>query len=148
MAMKTSLAEKRTVRTPGRIMLRLLVVLVLAACMDGVSPTVSALAQSQPDFSGNWSGGEWGEVVLERIGPVSYAGTYSSTYGKHTGRVAFSYVAGNFEGKWWEGTARLGTVTLQPSEDGRVLTGTYSTSPASTIKPGEPKSASLKWVKK
>lgn len=106
-----------------------------------------AFAQSLPDLSGKWSG-DWGEVVLERIGPVSYAGTYSDTYGRDTGRITFSYVAGKYEGKWWEGTFRLGTVTLQASENGLVLTGIWSSSPASTINPGEPKAASFKWIKK
>jgi hypothetical protein len=143
--MKKSLAEKTL---PGGITLCVWTGLVLAACMVGVSPTTLAFDQALPDLSGKWAAGDWGEVVLERIGPVSYAGTYSSTYGKDTGRVTFSFVAGKYEGKWWEGTVRLGTVTLQPSEDGRVFTGTYSTSPASTIKPGEPKSASIRWTKK
>lgn len=127
-------------------MLRLWVFLVLAT---GMAASVTALDQIVlPDLSGRWNGNDWGEVVLERIGPVSYAGTYSGTNGKDVGRVTFSYVAGQFEGKWWEGGFRLGTLTLQGSDDGRTLTGTYSTSPASTIKPGEPKSASIKWAKK
>ena len=143
--MNNSLGRKSTCY---RISPLLLAGLVLALCMAGVSLTTSIFAQALPDLSGKWAAGGWGEVVLERIGPVSYAGTYSSTYGKDTGRVTFSFVAGKYEGKWWEGTVRLGTITVDSSEDGRLLTGTYSTSPASTIKPGEPKSDSFRWAKK
>lgn len=136
-------------RKPDRIMHHLFVIVMLVVCLNGWSPAASALDQVLlPDLSGKWAAGDWGEVVLERIGPVSYAGTYSSTYGKDTGRVTVSFVAGKYEGKWWEGAVRLGTVTLEASEDGGVLTGTYSTSPASTIKPGEPRSASFRWTKK
>ncbi|MFH1983756.1 MAG: hypothetical protein ABIL58_18095 [Pseudomonadota bacterium] len=106
-----------------------------------------SFAQSLPDLSGRWSG-DWGEVVLERIGPVSYAGTYSSTHGKDVGRMTFSHVAGNYEGKWWEGTFRMGVITLQVSDDGRVLTGLWSASPASTINPGQPIQSSCRWTKK
>lgn len=121
--------------------------ILLLACACILAGVASfSFGQSLPDLSGNWNG-DWGEIVLERIGPVSYVGTYSDTYGKAVGRITFSFVAGKYEGKWWEGTFRMGVITLQASADGRVLTGTWSASPASTIKPGKPKQASFRWNK-
>jgi hypothetical protein len=146
--MNKNLSERNVFCNHARVIFSLLAVILLAAHLLVLSGNSRAFAQSLPDLSGKWSGDDWGEVVLERIGPVSYAGTYSTTHGRDTGRITISYVAGKYEGKWWEGTFRLGTITLQASENGRVLTGTWSSSPASTINPGEPKSAALKWIKK
>ena len=109
---------------------------------------ISLPALAQTDLSGKWSAGDWGEVTLERIGPVSYAGTYSSTFKKDTGRLTFSHVAGKYEGKWWEGTFRIGTLTLEASQDGRTLSGVWTTSAASSINPGEPKTAQLRWTRR
>jgi hypothetical protein len=104
--------------------------------------------ESLPDISGKWTGKGWGEVILEKIGPVSYAGTYSDTHKRDVGRITFSFVAGKFEGKWWEGDYRLGPVTLEASQDGRTITGRWSASPASIINPGKPSSETLRWNKK
>lgn len=119
---------------------------LVASLAIGFSPF--AAAQTSTDLSGRWDGGEWGEVQLERIGPVSYAGTYAATFKKDIGRVTFSQVAGKYEGKWWEGAVRIGTLSLEGSSDGRTLSGTWTTSSASSIKPGEPKSAQLRWTRK
>ena len=113
-----------------------------------VALAISMPAAAQADLSGKWSGAEWGDVTLERIGAVSYAGTYSTTFKKDVGRVTFSLVAGKYEGKWWEGTFRIGTLTLEASRDGRSLSGVWTTSSASSINPGEPKSAQLRWTRK
>ena len=123
-------------------------IIIITACTCILFGTATfSFSQSSPDLSGNWSG-DWGTVTLKRIGPISYTGTYSDTYGKDTGKITFSLVDEKYEGKWWEGTFRLGTITLQASEDGRLLTGIWSACPSSTIKPGEPKQATLKWIKK
>jgi len=109
--------------------------------------TTAAPAQQPANLNGTWTG-DWGQVELESIGPLSYVGTYSDTYGKDVGRLTFSFVDGKYEGKWWEGTYRLGPITLAASEDGNTLTGTWSASPASTINPGEPGQAAFRWTRK
>lgn len=99
------------------------VILVTCACILSGSATFST-AQSLPDLTGSWNGVDWGEVVLERIGRVSYVGTYSDTYGKDAGRITFSFVAGKYEGKWWGGYVPRGCVNIT-SFRGRAYTSRY-----------------------
>ena len=67
-------------------------------------------ATEPPDISGEWSGEEWGHVVLKKTTDTEYTGTWSETIGKPPGQIhlKWSRIERRFNGTWREGEDRFG----------------------------------------
>jgi hypothetical protein len=87
-------------------------------------------ATARFELLGQWTGAEWGDVVIAADGSGSYTDTY------HTGPGRLRLVrAGDrrYEGTWSESRQRYGTVVLELQPQGNVATGTWTPSQESTI---------------
>ena len=51
------------------------------------------LSAAPPDIAGQWSGEDWGQVVLEKTDDAEYTGTYSDTVEQAAGRDSTEMVA-------------------------------------------------------
>lgn len=98
------------------------------------------------DLSGRWNGGDWGNVDLVKTESGDYTGTYSQTNGVDTGRLSLRCLSGtSYEGTWWEGAYRSGSLSIKVAEDGRSAGGTWSADNRCSHNPGNPQNAALEW---
>lgn len=102
------------------------------------APVVNAAVS---DVAGQWSGPEWGRVVLTRDG----TGTYTDTYGTGPGRIEFRAAGDGYDGRWVESERRFGTLHFALARDGRVITGTWAPDPECTI--GTRSGGTLEWTR-
>jgi hypothetical protein len=102
-------------------------------------------ATEAPDIAGNWSGDEWGEVVLKKTGDGQYSGTYSDTFGKGSGEIElkWSRLERRYYGAWSEGADRFGELTVRLV--GEEIRGAHTTDAKSKINPATPRLADLSW---
>ena len=49
------------------------------------------LSVEPPDIAGQWSGEDWGNVVLKKTSDAEYTGTYSDTIGKQPGEIQLKW---------------------------------------------------------
>ena len=103
------------------------------------------LSATPPDIAGQWSGEEWGQVVLKKTGDTEYTGTYSATAGKPRGEIQlqWSRVERRFNGTWREGEDRFGELSVRRVGD--EIRGALTTDPKSKINPATPRLADLTW---
>ena len=104
-------------------------------------------ASAPPDISGQWTGAEWGNVILEEKQTGEYAGTYTDTFGGKPGtmQVKWSRLEHRFNGTWQEGNDRNGKISVR-LVDGQIR-GAWTTSKESEINAGTPDMADLLWVR-
>lgn len=107
-------------------------------------PVVVALCAPAPaaptaEAVGEWSGPEWGRVVLRRDG----SGTYTDTYGTGPGRLEFHAAGDGYEGRWMESPRRFGTLRFALAPDGRVIYGEWRPDPKCTV--GTSNGGALAW---
>jgi hypothetical protein len=111
---------------------------VLAARLN--HETIPRPARVAADLSGRWDGTGWGTVTLHRTPGGAYAGTYTDTYGKHTGRIELrpSREPGRYEGNWAEGDYRFGRLVVQTSLPAVIIRGSYGADAKCRHRPGLP----------
>ena len=102
-------------------------------------------ASAPPDIAGNWSGDDWGHVVLKKTDNSEYTGTYSDTFGKQPGeiRLKWSRIERRFNGTWREGDDRFGDISCVVVGD--EIRGALTTDAKSKINPATPRLADLLW---
>ena len=105
------------------------------------------LAAAPPDIAGQWTGEEWGQVVLKKTGDAEYTGTYSDTLGKQPGEIQlkWSRIERQFNGTWREGEDRFGELSVHLAGD--EIRGAYTTDPKSKINPATPHLGALAWTR-
>ena len=99
-----------------------------------------------PDISGDWSGDEWGKVILKQTAAGEYTGTYD-VVGKDPGKfeVNWSRIERRYNGKWSEGKDRFGDISIRLVDD--EIRGGWTTNRKSKTNPATPALADLLWVR-
>ncbi len=108
-------------------------------------------AATPPDIAGNWTGEEWGTVVLEEKHPGKYEGSYTQAGGNGapfpdrsgTIQVKWSRLERRFNGVWKEGDDRSGQISLRLVDD--EIRGGWTTNKKSDANSGMPRLADLVW---
>ncbi|MGA2066699.1 MAG: protein kinase [Thermoguttaceae bacterium] len=108
---------------------------------------VLLLSATPPDIAGQWTGEDWGQVVLKKTSDAEYTGTYSETVGKQPGEIQlkWSRIERRFNGTWREGEDRFGELSVRRVGD--EIRGALTTDPKSKINPATPRLADLTWTK-
>jgi WD40 repeat protein len=128
---------------PSNIRAKKVVAIIAAAAIALAG--VLMLSAEPPDIAGEWSGEEWGRVVLKKTGDAEYTGAYTDTFGKQSGeiRLKWSHVERRFNGTWREGEDRFGELSVRLVGD--EIRGAHTTDAKSKINPATPRLADLKW---
>ena len=131
--------------TPLATTFRYGVLAMIAALGLGLLAAFVWLAADPPEISGQWSGDEWGQVVLKKLESGAYEGTYTDTFGKEAGQLElkWSAVERRFKGAWREGQDRSGKLAVR-LVDGEIR-GAWTADKESRIGPGTPELADLLW---
>lgn len=122
------------------------VLVMLATSLIGLLGIV-LLGADPPDIAGEWTGDEWGRVVLKKGSDIEYTGTYSDTFGEQPGEIQlkWSRIERRFNGTWREGEDRFGELSIR--QVGDEIRGAHTTDPKSKINPATPHLADLKWTR-
>jgi len=93
------------------------------------------VSTAAPDIAGQWSGDDWGQVVLKKTSDAEYTGTYSDTVSKQPGEIQlkWSRIERRFNGTWREGEDRFGELSVRLS--GEEIRGALTTDPKSKVNP-------------
>jgi serine/threonine-protein kinase len=135
-----------SLRPVGRRMrLTILGVLAMIAAVGMGLLGIALLSADPPDIAGEWTGQEWGQVVLKKTEGDKYAGTYTDTFGQQPGEIElkWSRVERRFNGTWREGADRFGKISVRLV--GEEIRGAHTTDRKSKISPGVPRLADLAW---
>ncbi len=121
------------------------VIAMLGALCLALVGAVCWQSSAPPDIAGNWSGDDWGQVVLKKTDDSEYTGTYSDTFGKQPGeiRLKWSRIERRFNGTWREGGDRFGDISVRLVGD--EIRGALTTDAKSKINPATPRLADLQW---
>ena len=121
------------------------IVTMIAPIMFGLAGFAAWQSTTPPDIAGQWSGGDWGNVSLEKIHAGEYAGMYTDTYDRNDGviQLKWSRSERRFKGTWREGDDRLGKISIRLTDD--EIRGAWTTSEKSRINPKKPELADLVW---
>ena len=105
------------------------------------------LSATPPDIAGQWTGEDWGQVVLKKTSDGEYTGTYSDTVSKQPGEIQlkWSRIERRFNGTWREGEDRFGELSVRRVGD--EIRGALTTDPESKVNPATPRLADLTWIK-
>ena len=106
------------------------------------------LLSAEPlDIAGQWTGEDWGQVVLKKTSPTEYTGTYTDTSGKHPGEIQlkWSRVQRRFNGTWGEGDDRFGELSVRRVGD--EIHGAATVDPKSRINPNTLRLTDLTWTR-
>jgi WD40 repeat protein len=105
------------------------------------------LSAGPPDIAGEWSGEDWGRVVLKKTNDAEYSGSFSETVGKQPGEIQLKWspIERRFYGTWREGEDRFGELSLRLA--GNEIRGALSTDAKSKINPATPRLADLTWIR-
>jgi hypothetical protein len=119
---------------------------MFAALAIGLMGAFMAAAEP-PEIAGQWSGEDWGTVVLKQTLPGEYTGVYRENVGAKPGRIALEWspTEGRFNGTWREAEDRFGELSLRLEDD--EIRGAYTTDPRSNINPAHPKLADVTWIR-
>jgi hypothetical protein len=105
------------------------------------------LTAEPSDISGEWTGDDWGQVILKKSGAGQYTGTYTDTYGKEPGKIELNWsrIERRYNGAWSEGKDRIGKISVRMVAN--EIRGAWTTNRKSEINPGTPALADLLWVR-
>jgi serine/threonine protein kinase len=105
------------------------------------------LSSEPPDIAGEWSGEEWGKVVLIKTTNAEYTGTYTDTIGKKPGEIQlkWSRIERRFNGTWREEEDRFGELSVRLVNN--EIRGALTTDAKSKINPATPRLADLTWIR-
>ena len=105
------------------------------------------LSAEPPDIAGQWSGEDWGQVVLKKTSDAEYSGTYTDTGNKQPGEIQlkWSRIERQFNGTWREGEDRFGDISVYPVDN--ELRVAIETDAKCKINPGMPHLKAMKWPK-
>ena len=137
--MSTVIASLARIRFKG-------VVAMIAALGVGLLG-VFLLSGPTTDIAGQWSGEEWGQVVLKKTNASEYTGTYSDTDTKHPGefQLRWSRIERQFTGTWREGDDRFGGISVSPV--GNDLHVAYGADANCKDHPGTPRMKGMTWTR-
>jgi hypothetical protein len=116
----------------------------LAMALIGASLLASA---DQPEIAGQWSGEDWGTVLLNKMNPGEYTGAYSRTAGTKPGEIQlkWSETEQRYNGAWRDGEEQFGELSLKLAGD--ELRGAHTTDPKSKIKNSRPQLGDVTWTR-
>jgi hypothetical protein len=122
-------------------------ILAMIAALGAGLLGVLLLSTAPPDIAGQWSGDDWGQVVLKKTSDAEYTGTYTGTVSKQAGEIQlqWSRIERRFNGTWREGEDRFGELSVRLS--GEEIRGALTTDPKSKINPATPRLADLTWIR-
>ena len=120
---------------------------MFAALKIGLLGAFMLSAADPPDIAGQWSGEDWGTVVLNQTSPGEYSGSYTENAGTKPGRIQlkWSQIERRFNGTWREGEDRFGELSVRLVGD--EIRGAHTTDPKSKINPARPQLADLTWTR-
>jgi hypothetical protein len=100
-----------------------------------------------PSITGQWSGEDWGTVVLNQTTPGEYTGGFSKTVGTKPGEIQlkWSEIERRFNGTWREGEDRFGELSVRLVGD--EIRGAQTTDPTSKANQPGPHLAELTWIR-
>ena len=67
------------------------VIAMFATCRNRFLRHVLLGSAEPPDIAGEWTGEEWGTVVLKKTNDEEYTGTYTDTFGKKPGEIQLKW---------------------------------------------------------
>ncbi len=103
-------------------------------------------ASDPPDIAGNWTGEQWGAILLESTQPGRYEGTYDGSDSRSgTVQLKWSRVERRFNGTWKEADDRTGKISIRLVE--KELRGAWTTAKGAEAGPDTPRLADLLWVR-
>ena len=102
-------------------------------------------ATEAPEIAGNWTGEEWGAVVLEAKQPGQYQGSYNGTNPAESGtmQLKWSRVERRFNGTWKAGDDRKGKISLRLV--GNEIRGALTTAKNAEKESDSPRLADFEW---
>ncbi len=100
-----------------------------------------------PDIAGEWTGKDWGSVVLKQSDGGEITGTYTDVFGNEPGKIEmkWSRIERRFNGNWSEGKDRYGKISIRLLDD--EIRGGWTTNRKAKINGGTPELADLLWVR-
>ena len=100
-----------------------------------------------PDIAGEWTGKDWGSVVLKQSDGGEITGTYTDVFGTEPGKIElkWSRIERRFNGIWNEGKDRYGKISIRLLND--EIRGGWTTNRKAKINGGTPELADLLWVR-
>ncbi len=121
-------------------------VLVMTAIL-GAAFLGLMLTAEPPNIAGEWTGEDWGQVVLKKTNEAEYTGTYTDTVGKQAGEIQlkWSRIERRFNGAWREEDDRFGDISIHVVGD--EIRGAITTDAKSKINPATPRLADLTWIR-
>ena len=122
------------------------IVALLLLGLGGIGAFMMATAEPS-NISGEWTGDDWGKVVLKPTASAEYLGTYTDTVGKEAGKIElkWSRIERRYNGTWSEGKDRFGEISVH--QVGDEIRGAWTTNRKSEINPRTPALADLLWVR-
>jgi hypothetical protein len=120
---------------------------MFAALVIGLSGAFMLSSADPPDIGGQWSGEDWGTVVLNLNTPGEYTGSYIENVGTKPGKIQlkWSQIERRFNGTWREGDDRFGELSLRLL--GNEIRGAYAADPKSKINHARPQLADVTWIR-
>lgn len=100
-----------------------------------------------PDIAGQWSGEDWGTVILKQTNPGEYSGSYAETVGARAGTIQlkWSEIERRFNGTWRLGEDRFGELSVKLVGD--EIRGAQATDPKCPISNAHARLADLTWIR-
>jgi tRNA A-37 threonylcarbamoyl transferase component Bud32 len=120
---------------------------IVLAALGGMAAFMMATAEPS-DISGEWTGDDWADIVLQRTGSGAYVGTYTDTFDDKPGKIAlkWSRIERRYNGTWRDGKKRFGNISVRLVGD--EIRGAWTTSRDAELNPATPELADLQWVRR
>ncbi len=98
-----------------------------------------------PDIAGEWTGDEWGTVVLEAVKPTQYTGSFQGVDNSKDGSITLNWsrVERRFNGSWQEGKDSKGRLSLRLVGDD--IRGGWTADKATAKDSGWPRLGDFAW---
>ena len=104
-----------------------------------------SLCPPPPDIAGQWSGDQWGHVVLKKTSDREYTGTYSDTVGQQPGEIQLKW--SRIERRLTARGRRGRPLWPFRAAVGEGIRGAHTTDAKSKINPATPRLAGLAWTR-
>jgi WD40 repeat protein len=104
-------------------------------------------ASEPPDITGDWTGENWGRVVLKKGTGDEYTGRYGDSSGKAPGelQLKWSRIERRFNGSWREGADQFGNLSVRLVGD--EIRGARTNDANSDLHPTAPRLGELSWTR-
>ena len=120
---------------------------MFAALRIGLLGALMLSSAEPPDIAGQWSGEDWGTVVLNQTIPGNTREPTAENVGTKPGKIQLKWspIEQRFNGTWREGEDRFGELSLRLVGD--EIRGAQTTDPKSKINHARPHLADVTWIR-